>query len=84
MNEKAKHEHGKEDEYEHDDTDVTQQNAPPLPLLQPASSGDDVVFLKQQMAFHHPPPSFEDPQVHDPHAIFSITPKITTAIDSMS
>ena len=35
---------------------------PPSPLIQPMGSGEDVASLKQRMAFHHPPPSFDSEQ----------------------
>ena len=42
---------------------------PPSPLIQPAGSGEEIASLRQRMAFHHPPPSFDEqslPNVSSP------------------
>lgn len=33
---------------------------PPSPLIHPSTSGEDAATLRQRLAFHHPPPSFDE------------------------
>lgn len=42
---------------------------PPSPLIQPSGSGDINATLRQRMAFHHPPPSFDDQSIPNSYSI---------------